>query len=328
MLDYNNAYILADQLEWLLVFDGRGEVSKGDVGLESSILEGLDAEDLDGDALDAVSGRDGTRRKRERQIDDCFDHLEYRERVFGKSALFTVRDDVLRLKGKVSSDSYLTYLFLLACTRSEYSKKLSAGFSALCKVALQRLLGPRAVVYNIDVGSEDRQLIGTDTREMARRLAKPLGALVSELMLADLQGTGDGGGDIVAAYDFSDGAPGHFTLLGQCAATASEVYWKDKLHQPRRLAKVFQWTVEPVLTGFIPVMYRTASGDWVSKVDVADSVMFDRLRIIQALDLGQHRLPKAVRERLTSDLEVVFKRRKEILTSRRSAKSRRRGKRR
>jgi len=309
VLEFNRPYLLADYVEWLIANDKRTEVSRGDIANEASILEGLDPETtVDPSALNAAEQRQNRAQKRDAQIDDCFDHLEYRARAFGESYIFSIDRDVIKPKrgGAATTDIELVYKFLLACGKSELSKQLSAAFSELCKLAVQRFFGGKANVFNVDAGAADRQIVGTNTRDAARYLAPYLGATPLEHMLEDLAGTGDGGADIAAALGFGDGAGGHFAMLGQCAASSSESYWKDKLQQPGRFRSLYQWTVPPLLAGFIPVVYRTASGGWFSKINVQDSLIFDRLRILNALDILQQPLPNGLRDQIKAALKTAL----------------------
>jgi hypothetical protein len=304
MIEYSKPYLLADHVEWLVAGDNRAEVSKGDIELEASILEGLDPEAvvINPEDTSAPEQRQRGRDRRGTQINDCFDHLEYRARALGDDYLFSVIGDVVRLKKPAgSSDQELVYKFLLACGRSDLNKRLAGTFSELCKLAVQRLFGGKAHVFNMDAGAPDRQIVGTNTKDAARYLASTLGASVLDEMLEDLPGMGDGGADIAAALAFKDGAGGHFAVLGQCAASSSEEYWRDKLHQPSRFKNLYHWTVSPILAGFIPVLYRTASGDWANKVNIT-TLVFDRLRILNSLDLRQQPLPKRFKKAILSAL--------------------------
>src|SRR5262249_1574274 len=133
MLPFAKPYLLADELEWQIAENRRAEISRGDVGLDASLTEGLDPDTaVSPDDPDADSKRLSARTRRDAQINDCFDHLEYRARAFGSAYLFSIKREVLRLRNvRVSDDEALVYRFLLACGRPDLSKTLSSSFSEL-----------------------------------------------------------------------------------------------------------------------------------------------------------------------------------------------------
>jgi hypothetical protein len=298
MVQFSKAYLLADYAEWLIASGAKSEVSRGDLMVESDISQGLDGE----------PGNDPLTPKvmQDTQIDDCFDHLEYRASAIGNGYLFSVSKDVLASRSpQPAGDASLVYVFLLACGNSVRNPLAYAAFSELCKVALQRLLGIRGTVYNIDAGAADRATIGTDTRKMAHFLAPILGCSPNQEVIDQLAGQGDGGADLAASVGFTDGASGHFSILGQCAASSDEAYWKDKLHQPRRFEALYRWSHSPILAAFVPIVYRSSNGAWISQANVFGAVFFDRLRILQSLQLDTEPLTQALRDQLQAAVDAA-----------------------
>ncbi|UKE73247.1 hypothetical protein [Xanthomonas graminis] len=284
----------ADQIEWDLLAGNSQEYSRGDLQADRAFNVPVDAQD----AYDPAPGVGDAR-----AIDDCFDHIEYRAGVFNDGYAFSVEDDVITKIPGEETDAQLVYRFLLACSRTELSKTLSLQFSELCKLSLQRLLGAKARVWNVDVGSADRVALGGSTRNVAESVAKYLGAHVHAENLDDLPVTGgDGGADLIATFGFEDSATGSICLLGQCAASSTTDYWRDKIHQPSRFASLFHFSAgEPVLVTFIPVVYRKANGKWLDHNNVV-KLLFDRIRILKALDLHNDPLSPEVRKRIEGAL--------------------------
>ena len=311
MIKFAKPYLLADYAEWLVLSESRSEVSRGDLMMEGQLYQDLD---IEGDVADhtATGTQQAKSTRLDTQLDDCFDHLQYRERAFGNGYLFLIKNDVLtaRPDNAARGDEALVYRFLLACGRTGTKRLVPMAFSELCKLALTRLIGPRGTVYNIDAGSDDRQHLGTDTRDMARLIASTLGCVVVKEHVDQLSGQGDGGADLVASISFGDGATGHVSILGQCAASEDETYWKNKLAQAKRLLALYTWSHDPIMAAFIPVLYRSGNGTWISQSNVYGSVLFDRLRILNALQLSSMPLPPTLRdvlERAVDEAEVISK---------------------
>lgn len=288
----------ADQIEWDLLLGRSSEYSRGDFQIDRAFDVAITA----ADPYDHAPGISEAR-----AIDDCFDHIEYRAGVFTESYAFSVEDDVITKNTGTETDAQLVYRFLLACSRKELSKALSLEFTELCKLALQRLLGAKARVWNVDAGSPDRADLGGSTREIAKAVAKHLGAQIHPENLDDLPANGgDGGADIIATFGFNDTATGALCVLGQCAASSSTDYWRDKIHQPSRFASLFHFSAgEPVLATFIPVVYRKSNGKWLNQTNVV-RLLFDRIRIVRALDLSNDPLSRPARKRIEDTLSKAL----------------------
>lgn len=296
----------ADIVEWMLLSNGYDEVSRGDLQAEQAFVvkNGSTADtsvDVGADQIAAQGSLD-------RQIEDCFDHLQYRAKAMEAVYAFRIQKDVASRKSSDESDIHLVYRFLLACSRPDMAQALGTTFSVLCKVALSRFLGGKAVVWNVDANSADRKPMGSTTKAVAEYLASFLGATTHADYVQQLADQGDGGVDLVAYVGFRDDAPGHLTVLGQCAASSRTEYWRDKLIQPARFAKLYRWTCEPVYSLFIPVVYRNTSGHWLNDLNVGQALLFDRVRIVNALRLHEEPLTDEVRSAISQALEAVTKR--------------------
>jgi hypothetical protein len=291
----------ADRVEWMLLSNGYEEISRGDLQAENAFLvrEGATA-----DTGDAGNDQISDQLDVSKQIEDCFDHLQYRAKAMENVYAFSIESDVISRSTAYDdqSDFHLVYRFILACSRPDMAQRLGSTFSSLCKVALSRFLGARASVWNVDANSSDRQPMGTTTRAVAEYLAPFLGATPHPDFVQQLAAQGDGGVDLIACVGFGDGAPGHLTIFGQCAASSRTEYWRDKLVQPERFARVYRWTSEPVLALFIPVVYRKNSGHWLNDLNVGRSLLFDRIRILNSLRLHVDPLPDDLRVELNEAL--------------------------
>lgn len=287
----------ADEIEWDILSGGRFEYSRGDYQADAS----FEVNDPVGGAFDEAPGM-----LEARYVDDCFDHLEYRARTFSAAYRFDVSGDVISKQECTETDAQFVYRFLLACSRPDHGKQLSLHFTELCKVALQRLLGHRAQVWNVDAGSADRKALGGETRDVASALAVHLGAQIHQENIDDLPLVGgDGGSDLVATFGFDDKAHGALCILGQCAASRVTDYWRDKIYQPMRFRSLYHWSsTEPKLAVFVPVVYRKGNGAWLNNTNVVE-LMFDRIRIMKALDLDATPLDAQFRSILSDALDAV-----------------------
>lgn len=293
---------VADEIEWVLLKELSTEISRGDIAVDFSfdgVPERRSADiELEPDTM------------LERAIDDCFDHFVYRAATFAGSYVFDVSRDVIRKPNVAETDQSLVYRFLLSCSRTELSQALSASFSDLCKLALQRFLGSRAKVWNVDAGSSDRKAIGTSTEQVARFLEPHLAAKVNEDYISHLPDIGgDGGVDLIATFGFEDAAHGAVALLGQCASSSDTKYWRDKIYQPLRFKSLFTWTSKPVLASFIPYVYRSANGAWLNPINVG-TLLFDRYRLIRALNLEQEPLPTPFKAMILDAMSAAEKKAK------------------
>jgi hypothetical protein len=97
------------------------------------------------------------------------------------------------------------------------------------------------------------------------------------------QNVGDGGLDIVGWLPFGDSVGGLFCIFAQCACSYTE--WSAKQHS----SSISSWrpkmtfTATPVNAIFIPFFFRDNTGNWWDTLDIHDSIVFDRVRMIHLL---------------------------------------------
>jgi hypothetical protein len=95
----------------------------------------------------------------------------------------------------------------------------------------------------------------------------------------DKNNVGDGGLDLVGWYRFSDKSEGTLMIFGQCACGEN---WIDKELESHsiRWANWIAFLNRPANVLFTPRHYRKMDGHWHRKTSLRDTVVLDRLRII------------------------------------------------
>ena len=95
--------------------------------------------------------------------------------------------------------------------------------------------------------------------------------------------SGDAGLDLIAIVNFADGAATNYAVFGQCGA--QETAWPKKTLEahPIRFRSYFQTLMEHPAIMFIPVCYRTASGEWYDNQAASGVLLLDRSRILHLL---------------------------------------------
>ena len=277
--------LAADHIEWQLLEEGLAEYSRGDLDPDSSFTVAPE------DAVEEQAVTDTSSTAHSTKVDDTLNQIAYRCGSLKGYALALDKGVVRRTATPVGADEELVYRFLLACSRSETSQALGDTFSELCKLALYRFFAGRASVWNIDARSSDRVLMGKTTPKVVAFLAPKIGARVKAAPHGQLAAGGDGGCDLVATIGFDDHAMGHVTFLAQCAASSNVDYWRNKICEPSRFAYLYEMTTPPQICMFIPYVYRSTDGTWENEANCSNMVMFDRGRILAALDLGSQPLP-------------------------------------
>ena len=80
----------------------------------------------------------------------------------------------------------------------------------------------------------------------------------------------------------SDAAPGVLTVFAQCTCTDE---WVTKQHSSNATSwrRYISFTVDPTNIVFIPFCYRDSRGEWFNRTDIKNSVLLDRVRLVQLL---------------------------------------------
>jgi hypothetical protein len=282
-------HLLADLAELLLFvgYDAISDLSHASlrVYLKEMPASAEDADDNHPAANDPAE-KEGT----ERELEDCWTQLEYREGAFKAFYPFKVDGDRLLWKKK-QDPKHQIYLFLLACSRlRSFSKSMrqsaAKAFVEIAREAMRSLAGPSFDVRIFDANSDDRKTYyGTDLRVALRKLGEDFAAhAIHDEHINKKDPAGDAGLDLVAIRRFSDSASGHYTILGQAACRETE--WPAKRFEasPQSMRAFFNLLNNPEYIIFIPMCYRRANGEWVDSSSGSGCLVVDRLRLIALLE--------------------------------------------
>lgn len=283
---HTKPYHFADLAELMILVPLASQVSKAD--LEGLITTGNQDSDPDPEIFDHCDDAIDQNSRAERSSEDCFRQLIYRQGALDELYPFTVADSLLVPRQQIGVAGYL-YLFCLICSRlasfsgqKGFAQRCARLFTELAAVALRASLKESAIVYVFDAGSEDRAThFDTNLREALRKLAKLLNASHDEELVSQQSTSGDGGLDLVAINTLGCKAKGIFAYFGQCAAQQNG--WPRKTLEAKRSAAFFMMGHPASNLLYTPVMYRNATGRWVNDLYSTDCVIFDRLRIMKAL---------------------------------------------
>ena len=275
----------ADLAELLVLMQVNAQVSKAD--LESLIATGN--ADSDPDEESRTVGAVDVQLKHERNHEDCFRQLSYRNDALDATYPFAVNGALLSAKARISDLGYI-YLFLLICSRlgsfsgvAGWHQGCARLFALVAAESLRSALNGSATVYVFDAGSEDRaKHFHTNLRQALPLLAAKLNALAVHELVNQQDAHGDGGLDLVAIQPPGDKAMGLVAYFGQCAAQKEG--WPKKTLEATKVNAFFNMGHEAFNLLYTPVMYRKATGGWVNDLHTYNCVVIDRLRLLKTLD--------------------------------------------
>lgn len=295
----NTPHLFADLAELVAIinYTGRYDLHKNDL-LSLSSQSNVSNEEADEEEaeIDAAPG-DAERSERvERQLEDVWKQLEYREEFLGDMYPFEIEDDFIKLKRELNSSQKI-YRLLVSCSRL-WSFRSNGGlvqlwakhFTELSKYALTGLLPAHANVRIFDANSPDRRThYGTNLRKALRILGKDLGmpSIIEEACDA-AETSGDAGFDIIATVEFPDELSSNFGILGQCGAQGKS--WPSKTLEAHslKLRTFYQVHFDHPSVMFTPVFFRTSQGKWVDTAPCAGVLILDRYRILHLLSKTDH----------------------------------------
>lgn len=297
VINPNSPHLFADLAELLLIsgWIGRKSLHKNDLEAlfdQTPIsADEVDQETLADEEAELTHKSSAEKNSRlERQLEDALSHLSYRSKALGDFYPFYFNDEEIELK-EVQSDGARVYKLLLACSRLRSFPKQGTPqlwakkFAQLSQVAMQALVPRHAQVRIFDANSEDRKTYySTDLRQALRILGKDLGVIkVNEEECDKSSASGDAGLDIVATFDFADGASVNYAILGQCGAQEKD--WPKKTLEAHawHLSHCFQQQFHPPSVMFTPVFYRTTSGEWIDNKPTNGIMLVDRQRILKLM---------------------------------------------
>ncbi len=219
-------------------------------------------------------------------LNDYFTHFALRNRMMGNAYPFFVDGTVLKLKPNFGSrNPYSLFLFcsrLDMLTDKSLSQEMALAFEDICAQVTKSQLGAAFAVHGLGThSSASTRLFSTDKRKLIKRLARWLNERVDDYFYSNVtSASGDHGVDLVGRLRAESYAKGSFALMGQCAASSDESYWKKKKQDLDKVTdEVIRFMTPPQKVIYIPCFYRNNSGDWKDPTQMSRMFLCDRPRI-------------------------------------------------
>jgi len=306
-------HLFADLAELLLLLglNGKEKLHKNDL---MAIREhsALSVDEADEDARQTTLEHSAsTIDRHEKQLEDVWTQLNYREGAFAQYYPFLVARDELCLQAQTLE--HRIYRLLLCCSRLRsfglggLPQRWARAFTHLSKAAMQGLLPPQSTAKIFDANSDDRRTYyGTNLRQALQVLGKDLGILqINEAECNNASSSGDAGLDLIAVLTQDDGAAVNFSILGQCGAQEKE--WPSKTLEAHSISirNYFQIQFDYPSVMFTPVCFRNSDGSWVNNRFTNGIYLADRLRITNLIDC-QNIIPDLVSQNWFNDFEREY----------------------
>lgn len=227
----------------------------------------------------------------EEKLQDLMTQIRWRKEAFGRFYPFTniSRNNFDLVEG--FSPQQKLYLALLMCANLPFIEKsthktLTDTFEIVSYKAFIEIWGPSGTVTTF--GKNTSNYSGNKT-ERLNKLFSDIGNTShftpESFRVGD---SGDGGIDLAAwisldEYQLSH----HFSALAQCACSRSDWQRKQAEIKVDKFSSISQITNKWCEILFTPICFRGNNGEWAVLADVSSGILFDRLRIINAL---QHQI--------------------------------------
>lgn len=287
----NLNHLYADYVELVALFSNKIHVTKGDIlkriqgDGESSINDVItieaESDEIEGDLFDDSNT---SRRNdiKERWVDNLFQVLEGRTRIFGDNYPFLYSNQTGLILKEDIKEKQEVYLFLLISSNLDLFNKvasdLTADFEEISFFALKSFL-PSAEVRKF---GKKTQYEG-NAKKKIRSLASEMKLEINEYSLDNISDHNiqERGLDVIAWIPFADNCPNIITILGQCACGKD---WPKKYHDTQRFSNYMKYfRQKPIHAMFIPYSLITGNSDWFYRSDDIErnTMMFERKRIVE-----------------------------------------------
>ncbi len=305
------AHVWVDYIELLCLFNRDRIITKADVldrqrdesDFHADMIEttaeaepnGFEGYDLETDELEnSLPGLkvSETKDKEERQLDDLFRHLSYRQVAFHEFYPFQIGDDGQTCyRHELLSEKHKFYIFLLLASNLNYFPRrhhiLTRTFEIVSWAALKEFLPASAEVHIFRPIGEMRDNHQHYAGNLWNRMKTLADDLRERLLLEEShissRDSGDGGVDLIGWVPAGDSLTGGLLcVFAQCACT-------DEWITKQNSSKVDAWRLKLTFTSppsnmvFIPFCFRNASGEWWRPHEISQSILVDCVRLIHFL---------------------------------------------
>lgn len=231
-----------------------------------------------------VSNRD------ERLVEDIFEHLVFRSRVFAGSYPFELTENsrTIIVKAQLNYWQKLYVMLLLGSNLHLIKSKAHAGdiadvFEVVGETATRAQLPSSAsiFVFGSNIYAREQRYTGLLVDKI-EKLASDLNNRLSvqyDRKNFKKKDTGDGGLDIVAWIPMGDAAGYELIIFGQCGCTDE---WPRKQFESmaERWRSRIDFFTAPINAIYIPYCFREASGVMFNDDKIVNSVLWDRSRLL------------------------------------------------
>lgn len=254
----------------------------------------------------------GESKAREADLNDCFSHLEWRSQAFGEYYPFTVDSSSKIFSAPEElTDKQRLYTLLLLCANLPFLENRETITDAFERVAFVALKASWPMPANIKAfGKNETDYTGAKW-ERINTLATQIGGrgLCSETTFRG-RDTGDGGIDLVAWLGMDEFESRNIpSALGQCACSRTDWVSKQTEISRDRLNNFIHPSHPWMQLIFIPHSFRNNHGAWAVDGEIAATIIFDRLRIlnnfVEAIDWSYLSPPPLFETFLGHRLELV-----------------------
>lgn len=281
------AHLACDLFELLVALDMYEEMSGADI---RDLLRdcGIEDERLHiwaGDLMSTDPGEDAV----ESLLAEYFQHFKLRSTLLADRYPFVVESGLLKKREIVGDPP--RYFFILACSKLDMlpqGLRVRGGlyFEKIGAIAARAAFGPTFSIHSLGTNSSEREIkvFSNKKDKMICGVARWLNDRIDEEFFADARGSaGDHGVDIIGRIRVDRLGRGALTILGQCAASSNDTYWKKKRNDVDKFKEVVLFSSDPITCLFIPLFYRKINGDWQNLTGLKKLFLFDRYRMAQVL---------------------------------------------
>ncbi len=228
--------------------------------------------------------------KRVQKVREIFNFTINRQNIYTDYYPFiTVKSNTLTVKQNLTRKQFL-YIALLLSSNLSYVKgnihAITHSFENL-SFMLFKLLFPKnlrktqkteAYLFGAGGNSIFKGTLFTKIQTLTDKLNLKTAAYFKKEEF-DKNNVGDGGLDLVGWYRFADKSEGTLMIFGQCACGEN---WIDKQLESHsvRWNNWIAFLNTPTNVLFTPRHYRKTDGHWLKTTTLRDTVVLDRLRII------------------------------------------------
>lgn len=247
-------------------------------------------------AIDRVCSREniadqirdvGESRVSDGDLDDCFAQVRWRASAYGTQYPFVLDAHGNALSAPEDlSDAHKLYVFLLLCANLPFFEGgtggLTSAFERVAMLAFRAVWPANGVARAFGVS----ETVYTGAKwQRLNQLAGDIGG--TGLCNANTfrpRDSGDGGIDLVAWHDLDGYEKQNIpSALAQCACSRDQWSPKQTEISPDRLINMIHPTHTWNRLMFIPQSFRDNRGKWAVPGEVAEVILFDRLRIVKQL---------------------------------------------